>query len=94
LHYGGASSARAPVAFYVEMQRANLQYWKRYHGRPSQAAYIAIVFLHQVCRVLGYGAVYLVKPHARPEAAFKVERSAACLHWLVGLDHSRMAQAR
>lgn len=91
LHYGGASSARAPVRFYVEMQRANLQYWKRYHGRISQAVYLAIIFLHQVCRVLGYGAVYLVKPRARSEAAFKVERSAACLHWLAGADYGRMA---
>jgi GT2 family glycosyltransferase len=94
LHYGAASSARAPVRFYVEMQRANLQYWKRYHGRISQAVYIVIIFLHQVCRVLGYGAVCLVTPDARHEAAFKCQRSAACLRWLMGFDHRNMAQAR
>jgi GT2 family glycosyltransferase len=94
LHFGGASSARAPVLFYVEMQRANLQYWKRYHGRISQVAYFLIVFLHQVCRVLGYSVVYLLQPHARCEAAYKCERSAACLQWLLGADHSHTAEAR
>ena len=28
IHYGGASSANAPIKYYLEMQKANLQYWK------------------------------------------------------------------
>ena len=71
------------------MQRANMQYWKRYHGLISRAAYRSIVFLHQLLRVLGYGLVYAVKPAARPEAAFKIGRSAACLGWLFGLNRDR-----
>ena len=31
IHYGGASSANAPVRFYIERQRADLQYWKKHH---------------------------------------------------------------
>jgi len=36
IHYGGASSSKAPLRFYLEMQKANYQYWqKHYGGRPK-----------------------------------------------------------
>jgi GT2 family glycosyltransferase len=95
LHYGGASSEQAPARFYVEMQRANLQYWKRYHGRASQAAYVLIIFLHEVCRVLGYGIVCLFgRTDVRPLAVSKCQRSAACIKWLFRADYHTMAHAR
>jgi len=84
IHYGAASSARAPIRFYIEMHRANLQYWKRHHGALSQAAYLSIVILHHVCRVLGYGAVYALYPPRRSDVSIKISRSAACLRWLFG----------
>lgn len=91
VHYGGASSSRAPVSNYIEMQRANIQYWKRYHNSVSQGVYVAIIFLHQLLRVFGYGAVYFLKPAARSEASFKVKRSSACLRWLCGFGFKRPA---
>jgi hypothetical protein len=42
LHYGGASSKNAPARFLVEKQRANLRYWKKYHGRISLFFYLLI----------------------------------------------------
>lgn len=83
VHYGGASSARAPIRFYLEMQRANYQYWRRYHGPVSRAAYIAISVLHHTCRVLGHGVLSFVRPSSRQEAEHKVKRSAASLKWLI-----------
>lgn len=82
VHYGGASSARAPVRFYIEMQRANLQYWRRYHGLISQTAFLLIILLHQACHLLGYAVVFALIPRLRAEASFKCQRSAACLRWL------------
>lgn len=32
IHFGGASSAREPMRFFIEMQRANIRYWKKYGG--------------------------------------------------------------
>ncbi len=84
-HLGGASSARAPVRFYVEMHRANMQYWRRHHSPASQAVYYALSVLHHAVRVVGYGAAYLLLPARRGEAGFKVARSAACLGWLLGI---------
>jgi GT2 family glycosyltransferase len=85
VHYGGASSGRAPLRFYIELHRARLKYWKRDHGYVSMLAYVCILWLHQSLRVLGYGSVYLLKRSRRDEALFKVKRSLACLLWLVGI---------
>ena len=35
IHYGGASSSNAPTRFLIEMQRANLKYWRKHHGKLS-----------------------------------------------------------
>ena len=85
IHYCGGSSSRAPSRYYVEMQRANLQYWRRYHNPLSVGAYLLIVFLHQLLRLAGYSAMYVVKPAARTGASAKLQRSSACLRWLFGL---------
>ena len=85
IHYGGGSSSHAPVKYYIEMQRANIQYWRRYHSLTSLVAYRSIVLLHQILRLLGYSAVYAIRPVARPEISVKIRRSAASLRWLFGL---------
>jgi GT2 family glycosyltransferase len=84
IHYGGASSAKAPVRFYVEMQRANYQYWQKHFSRPSQFGFLGIVALHQVLRIMLFGLGMAVGSD-RSEAGYKVERSMACLRWIMGL---------
>lgn len=83
IHYGGGSSALAPVRFYIEMQKANLEYWDKHSGAVARAAYLAIVLLHQVLRFARSGALYILKPAERRSAAHKARRSAACLKWLL-----------
>ena len=81
IHYGGGTTARAPVRFAVEMQRANFQYWKKNYGRASQAIYLAIVALHQLMRLVGYSVLALYPAPNREDARFKLRRSLACLQW-------------
>jgi GT2 family glycosyltransferase len=83
VHYGGASSSNSPVRFYIEMQRANLQYWKKHHGRISFFFFWLTVGLNHATRTLGYGVVYLAKRSLRCEALFKMKRSYACIRWLM-----------
>jgi hypothetical protein len=85
LHYGAGSSASAPIRFYLEMQRANLQLWRKHFGRVRSFAYLATVWVHAFLRLLGHGARYCLRRSQRPDAAFKVERSLACISWLSGL---------
>lgn len=85
IHYCGASSDRAPARFYVEMNRANLQYFRKHHGPVEVAGFWLAMMLQHIVRVAGYGAVYLTSQKHRTVAAFKIKRSAVCLLWLFGL---------
>ena len=85
VHYGGASSALAPVRFYVEKQRANLQYWKKHHGRFAASAYLCTVLLQESLRAAGYTVAYLSKKSIREKAAAKIRRSLLCVACLAKL---------
>jgi GT2 family glycosyltransferase len=86
IHYGGASSSKAPIRFYIEMEGAKLRYWKKHHSRAGQIAYLAILCCHQLLRVLGYSALAGVGRDA--EAKFKVARSLAFFRWLLSKQRS------
>jgi GT2 family glycosyltransferase len=88
LHYGGGSTARAPVAFSIEMQRANFHYWQKNFGYISQISYLCIIWIHQAFRVVGYSLLLAVKSK-RSEAMLKIRRSLACLRWVMGFEDRR-----
>ena len=83
IHYGGASSANAPVRFYIERHRADLQYWVKHHTRPAAGCFFLICCLHLALRTLGYSLAFAAKSRERANCANKVKRSLACLQWLV-----------
>jgi GT2 family glycosyltransferase len=83
VHYGGASSAARPVRFYIEMQRANLQYWQKHHGHTSGFLYCGILLLHQALRAVAYTASYMAKADTRSMAAHNIRRSLATILWLI-----------
>ncbi|EIC28188.1 glycosyltransferase family 2 protein [Methylomicrobium album] len=82
IHYGGASSSNAPVRFYIERQKADLQYWRKHHSPPAVAAYLLISCLHMALRLAGYACVMLLDP-ATQSGKYKMKRSWACLKWIV-----------
>ena len=95
VHYGGASSAVAPVRFYLEMHCANLQYWEKHHGLAAQFLHRCILVFHHVIRLAGHSVVFLTFSKRRAEASKKIKRSWALLVWMVGgmparLSHSQM----
>lgn len=90
VHYGGASAANAPSRFNVEMQRANLQYWKKYHGRISSFFFLLIGLLSYIVRAVGWAAVYLTKKSSRGRAQIEVKQYMKCIRWV--LDFSAHEQ--
>jgi GT2 family glycosyltransferase len=82
IHFGGASSSNSPVRFYIEMQRADLQYWKKHHSRAATAGYFLVSCLHLLLRMMGYSLAFLFRKGARQNYRYKVKRSFACLKWL------------
>jgi hypothetical protein len=94
-HYGGASSANSPVRFYVEMYRAELQYWNKHYGRYGNAMISAIIWLHMLLRIIGCSTLYIVRPDKRKDAIYHIRRSIACLQLLLqGLNYTLSAVER
>jgi GT2 family glycosyltransferase len=83
IHYGGASSSNAPVRFFIEKQRADLQYWKKHHSWPAVACYFVISCVHLTLRSIGYTIALWFARQKRQTYLHKVHRSLACLRWMV-----------
>ena len=82
-HFEGASSDNAPIRFYIEMQKADLQYWKKHHGNMMRCFYKATLYLLQFNRLFTNSLLYIFPFKKKDEKLFKIKRSAACLKWLV-----------
>jgi GT2 family glycosyltransferase len=83
IHYGGASSSNAPVRFYIEKQRADLQYWRKHHRWFAQQCYFMVSCLQHLLRITGYAVGLLFPAKDRKLKRMKVLRSIRCLHWLL-----------
>ncbi|MBK8814683.1 MAG: glycosyltransferase [Methylococcaceae bacterium] len=82
IHYGGASSANSPIRFFVEKQKADIQYWRKHHSRIAVFIYFAITFLHHGLRIIGYSLRVCVTLGRDQAASYKIRRSITCIHWL------------
>jgi len=93
IHFGGGTTAKAPVYFYIERQRANIQFWRKYHSNVGVGFYLLTVLLNEVVRLLGYSTLFIVKKSSRANAFLKMKLSAACLLWLSGVRSNKAATA-
>jgi len=84
IHHGGASSSREPVQFYVEMHRANLQYWRKHHGWLSWISIRLIMLLHQCARIVAGTVLSFVVRSRRETILLTVKRCRACARFLLG----------
>lgn len=76
IHYGGASSSNAPIEFYLQMQKANLQLWKKYRNCFGVKVYIIISLIQHLLRVAGNIVIYLLRSSGKDQVLLKVKRSA------------------
>jgi hypothetical protein len=80
-HFGGGSSSNAPLRYSIEMERANLGYWRKHHGLLGEWTCRLLSLVHHGFRLLprlflegGGGA-------ARPRG--KLKEHAVCVRWLL-----------
>ncbi|MFA5238857.1 MAG: glycosyltransferase family 2 protein [Phycisphaerae bacterium] len=85
IHFGGASADNAPIRFYLEMHKADLQYWRKHHSQLGHAIYRTIILLRQSIRLPVYMLIYIFRPSMRSNAIFKLKRALACIGWIFGL---------
>jgi len=83
IHYGGASSANAPVRFYIERHRADLQYWRKHHSSFAVTCYFGLTCLHLLLRLAGYSVAFLFHRSVREICRYKMKRSVAALKWML-----------
>lgn len=88
IHHCAASSSKAPIRFYIEMNRATLQYFERHHGRPAVIGFWLATLLLQVVRITAYSLLCPFKRRDRAEVRLKIKKSLICLLWLMGLTRS------
>jgi len=84
IHFGGGSSSNAPIRYYVEQQRAVLQYFRKHHSLLSQTGFIGSLWFYHLARILGHGSKYLLSASNHANLGFKIKRSVACIRWLLG----------
>ena len=82
IHYGGASSANEPIRFYLEMQKANLQYWEKHHGSISTGLFRWMLIINNFCRLIGYKIIKVYAGDSNNNIIEKIERSKAFLRWI------------
>ena len=75
-----------PSRFFLEKQKANLQYWRKHHTPTVVSRVLAdLASAPPAAGIVGYSATSLVAPtNSVPRQ--KVRRSAACVRWLIGLQ--------
>jgi GT2 family glycosyltransferase len=82
-HFGGASSANAPLRYSIEQHRANLAYWRKHHGMAGLLYYYFATFLHHSLRFLIRAFALLIARRGDADTLHKFKRSWVCLRWLV-----------
>jgi GT2 family glycosyltransferase len=86
IHYGGGSSSNAPVRFYIEQQRAILQYFKKHHNLIERRGFLVSMWIYHVVRIVGHGINYLLPGSNREDVVLKMKRSMASIRWLLGVE--------
>jgi GT2 family glycosyltransferase len=92
IHYGGGSSSNAPVRYYIEQQRANLQYIRKHHSFIKQWGFLGTVWLYHILRIFGHAGSYLLPGSNRMSVSLKIKRSMACVQWLLGWTPSTIGR--
>jgi len=82
IHYGGASSSAAPARFMVEMEKADLQYWLKHHGRLAQKTAACISTMNYTLRICGWAVLYVLTRGNSARAKTKISGYAECLRWM------------
>jgi len=84
IHFGGASSGNAPIRFFLEMQKADLLYWRKHHGQYRVLVYRIIILVRQLARIPIYILRYIFEAKNREISRFKLRRAFACICFLFG----------
>ena len=86
-HFGGGSTAKAPLRFSIEILRATRKYWRKHHGRLGEFICWTLLMLHHGSRLIARSATRCLGLDRSPRSQHKFREDIACLRWLLlGLE--------
>lgn len=80
VHYGGGSSKVAPLKYYLQEQRADLQLWKKYNSPWKCAMYYGTCMIYQAVRFVTNGVMGFFSEEKTMRRA-RARRNAQCFWW-------------
>jgi GT2 family glycosyltransferase len=83
IHYGGASSSAAPVEFFIEMEKANLQYWHKHYGPVGYVSAALLGAVYYILRLGAWSVLYGCRGGNDVVSKRMIVRYSACLRWLM-----------
>lgn len=82
-HFGGGSTSKAPLRYSIEILKATLKYWRKYHGVAGQAVCHGLLVLHHGLRLLTRSAKRALGRGRSADSRYKLNEDIACLRWLL-----------
>jgi len=82
-HYGGGSSSNAPIRYSIEMLRANLIFWKKYHGFLGAWMFRILSMVHHGIRLIFLSFMRPFFWGHTHKIGCKLKENFCCLRWLL-----------
>ena len=82
-HFGGVSTAKAPLQFSIEILRATLKYWKKHHGIIGLIACYILILAHHGLRLMIRCVKTRVDYKNTVDNRRKIKEDFVCLRWLL-----------
>ncbi|MDB5999980.1 MAG: hypothetical protein JWP52_1679 [Rhizobacter sp.] len=86
-HFGGGSTANAPLRYSIEILSATLKYWRKHHSLPSQWACHGLLLLHHGMRLAARGVVRFARAAVglrnSSRSHWKFQEDRVCVQWLL-----------
>lgn len=84
VHYGGSSSAAAPIRFSLEKQRADWQFYRKHYSLIRRMGLALALIVHHSLRASAYGFLTLWRRPGQSEVVLKFHREVSSLAWTLG----------
>jgi len=83
IHFGGISTAKAPLRFARQLLIANIQYWRKHYALPKVIGYLMIKLLHYSIRFFGFILLFMMKKNERKENYDQIIVNKECIKYIL-----------
>ena len=85
-HFEGGSSKVKPFHYYLQLEKAYLRYWEKYHSGLSVSLYYFLRIMYHTLRSISNMAAYVYSLRGNKNRKLKALRSWYCISMLAGFE--------